>query len=196
MGKALLIVITAPSGAGKSSLCDRLLGEYDDIVYSISCTTRNPRGDEVDGEDYFFLTDAQFEEKVAAGQFIEHAVVHDYRYGTLKDTVMGIMSEGNSVIMDIDVQGARQIRSILSEAPDTDIMKQGFLDIFITPPSIEELRDRLLGRGEDQLDVIERRLDNAVEEIACEKEFRCVVVNDDFETAYRQLRDVIRNIMD
>lgn len=191
MSKPLLIVITAPSGAGKSTLCDRLLLEFDNIVYSISCTTRSPRGEEVDSEDYFFLTEDQFKKKIDKGLFLEHATVHGYRYGTLKSTVNEAMAEGNSVIMDIDVQGARQIRSVVEDAPDGDVMKEGFIDIFITPPSIEELRDRLVCRGEDSPEAINIRMKNAVEEMNCEDEFRFVVVNDELELAYNKLRDLI-----
>ena len=186
----LLIVVSAPSGAGKTTLCDRLLQEHDDIVYSISCTTRALRGEEVDGEDYYFLSDEQFKQRMQKCLFLEHAAVHGYKYGTLKETVHGAMSEGNSVLMDIDVQGARQIREIIQLAPDGDMMKSGYTDIFIQPPSIDTLKERLEGRGEDSAHVIAERLKNAEEEMSCADEFKYVIVKEDLELAYMKLRDV------
>jgi len=187
----LLIVVSAPSGAGKTSLCDRLLLDTDNIVYSVSCTTRPPRGAEVDGEDYIFLTEEGFKKRVDAGEFLEHAEVHGYRYGTLRSVVEESLREKQHVLMDIDVQGARSIRSIVNALPPGDLMKQGFVDIFIEPPSLEVLRERLEGRGEDSAETIRRRMKNAAGEMECRHEFRYAIVNDDFETAYRQLFGVI-----
>jgi len=190
-GKPLLIVISAPSGAGKSTLCDRLLSEHDGIVYSVSCTTRPPRGGEVDGVHYYFLTPEVFEQKVRAGAFLEHAHVHGNRYGTLKQTVREAMAGGRSLLMDIDVQGARQVRAALATLPTTDLMVRGFVDIFVKPPSLEELRRRLEGRGEDAAEVIERRLGNAAAELADAGLYRYQIVNDDLERAQCELAGII-----
>ncbi len=190
--RPLLIVVSAPSGAGKSTLCDRLTATREDIVYSVSCTTRSPRGQERDGVDYYFLTEAEFERRVAAGEFLEHAVVHDYRYGTLKGTVSDALARGDSVLMDIDVQGAEQIRAYVGAVSDDDPLKRAFVDIFIEPPSMAVLRQRLQGRKEDAPDVIETRLRNAEIEMRQRDRYKHRVVNDDLDQAFRELDDVIR----
>lgn len=189
--KPLLIVMSAPSGAGKSTLCDLLLQEFPEITYSVSCTTREPRGMEEDGIDYFFLSREAFQERVAAGQLLEHAVVHGNFYGTPADPVREAIAEGQSVLMDIDVAGAAQVRAYLAALPDTDPLKSGFVDIFIEPPSMEELRNRLVGRGEDAPETIEVRLRNAQGELDRANEFTYRVVNDELDLAYRKLRDIL-----
>ena len=191
MQRPLLIVVSAPSGAGKSTLCDRLLAESPDVVYSVSCTTRPPRGEEQDGVAYYFLTPEVFEQRVREGAFLEHATVHDNRYGTLKETVRSAMAAGKSVMMDIDVQGAAQVREALAGLPDDDAMVQGFVDVFKEPPSLEVLRQRLEGRGEDAPEVIERRLNNAAQEMACADAYRHRVINDDLDTALDELRGIL-----
>ncbi|MBT3191782.1 MAG: guanylate kinase [Verrucomicrobia bacterium] len=191
MKKPLLIVVSAPSGAGKSTLCDRLLAEHEDITYSVSCTTRCPRGEEVDGGAYYFLTSETFEVRAARGEFLEHATVHGNRYGTLKETVRSAMTAGKSVMMDIDVQGARQVRDALAGLSPDDAMVRGFVDIFIQPPSMLVLRERLEGRGEDAADVIERRLENAAQEMACAEDYRYTVVNDDLAMAQSEIREIL-----
>ena len=189
--KPLFIVMSAPSGCGKSTLIDMLLQEYPDIVYSISCTTRSPRGEEEDGLDYHFLDKSRFEELIAEDAFIEHACVHGNYYGTLKSPIVEVLAEGNSMIMDIDVQGAAKVREYVRSLPNTDAMKAGYVDIFIDPPSLEELRARLEGRGTDSPAVIEKRLANAEGEIARADEYMFRVVNDDLAIAYRRLCDLI-----
>lgn len=191
--KPLLIVISAPSGAGKTTLCDRLLQVYPEITYSVSCTTRAPRGMEEDGVDYHFLDAANFEEHLKAGHFLEHAKVHGFYYGTLKAPILSAFAEGQSVLMDIDVAGAAQVRSFVSSLPETDVMRQGFLDIFISPPSLEVLQQRLEDRGEDDEPTIARRMKNASAEMARAGEFRFQVVNDDLEIAYRELCAMIEH---
>lgn len=189
--KPLLIVVSAPSGAGKSTLCDRLLLDYPEITYSISCTTREPRGEEEDGVDYYFLAPAEFARRVAAGDFLEYADVHGFRYGTLKAPVYEAFAEKQCVLMDIDVAGAGQVRSHVAGLPVTDPMRQGFVDIFILPPSLEALEARLHGRGEDDEATIARRLRNASAEMACAGEFRYRVVNDDLAIAYKELCAIV-----
>lgn len=189
--RPLLIVVSAPSGAGKSTLCDRLLGEYNDIVYSVSCTTRPLRGEEEDGVDYFFLTEDEFHEKVDSGKFLEYAEVHGCMYGTLRDTVTEALGAPCSVIMDIDIQGAAQIREYIVNADDEDPLKRAFVDIFVLPPSIEALRDRLETRNEDDAEVIDCRMRNAEIEMADASTYMYRIVNDDVEIAYREFRDIV-----
>ncbi|MGN0876321.1 MAG: guanylate kinase [Kiritimatiellia bacterium] len=189
--KPLFIVLSAPSGCGKSTLVDMLLQEYPDICYSISCTTREPRGEEEDGLDYHFKTKERFEELIKEDAFIEYAKVHDNYYGTLKAPIQEVLAEGNSMILDIDVQGAAKVREFVRNLPNTDPMKIGYVDIFINPPSMEELRRRLEGRGTDAPAVIEKRLANAEGEMARANEYMYRVTNDDLGIAYKRLCDLI-----
>ena len=189
--KPLFIVLSAPSGCGKSTLVDMLLQEYPDICYSISCTTREPRGEEEDGLDYHFKTKERFEELIKEDAFIEYAKVHDNYYGTLKSPIQEVLAEGNSMILDIDVQGAAKVREFVRNLPNTDPMKIGYVDIFINPPSMEELRRRLEGRGTDAPAVIEKRLANAEGEMARANEYMYRVTNDDLGIAYKRLCDLI-----
>jgi len=193
MKHPLLIVVSAPSGAGKSTLCDRVLAEDSDIIYSVSCTTRAPRGAEVDGIDYYYLTPEVFDDRVEAGDFLEYATVHGNSYGTLMETVRSAMDAGKSVMMDIDVQGACQVRDALKVLAADDAMVVGFVDIFIEPPSMEELRARLEGRGEDEAHVIEQRLKNAAQEMACADAYKYNVVNDDLDDAFVAMIKIIND---
>ena len=184
--------MSAPSGCGKSTLIDMLLQEYPDLQYSISCTTRAPRGDEEDGIDYHFLTVDRFRELLAEGAFLEHAEVHGNYYGTLRQPIVDVLNEGNSMILDIDVVGAAKVRhQVMHHLPPEDPLRAGYIDIFINPPSMEELRARLVGRGTDAPDVIERRLANAEGEMARAPEYMYQVTNDDLSIAYKRLCDLI-----
>ncbi len=189
--KPLLLVISAPSGAGKSSLCNRLIEKFPAMVYSISCTTRAPRGSEQDGVHYHFLTEEEFGARVVRGEFLEHALVHGNRYGTLKQTVYDALAQGRDIIMDIDVQGAQQIRSTCAALSDDDAIMQSFVDIFIAPPSMEELHRRLCGRATDCAEIIDRRMRNAQEEMQYQKFYQHTVINDDFEKAAEELEGII-----
>lgn len=189
--KPLFIVMSAPSGCGKSTLIDMILQEYPDIVYSISCTTREPRGEEEDGLDYHFLSKERFEELIAENAFIEYADVHGNYYGTLKAPISEVLAEGNSMIMDIDVQGATKVREYVRSLPNTEAMKMGYVDIFIDPPSMDELRSRLEGRGTDSQATIEKRLANTEGEIRRAGEYMFRVTNDDLAIAYKRLCDLI-----
>ena len=189
--KPLFIVLSAPSGCGKSTLIDMLLQEYSDFCYSISGTTRDPRGEEEDGLDYHFKTKERFEELIKEGAFIEYAKVHDNYYGTLKAPIQEVLAEGNSMILDIDVQGAAKVREYVRNLPNTDPMKIGYVDIFINPPSMEELRRRLEGRGTDAPEVIEKRLANAEGEMSRAAEYMYQVTNDDLAIAYKRLCDLV-----
>ncbi len=184
--------MSAPSGCGKSTLIDMLLQEYPDLQYSISCTTRAPRGDEEDGIDYHFLTVDRFRELLAEGAFLEHAEVHGNYYGTLRQPIVDVLNEGNSMILDIDVVGAAKVRhQVMHHLPPEDPLRAGYIDIFINPPSMEELRSRLVGRGTDAPDVIERRLANAEGEMARAGEYMFQVTNDELAVAYKRLCDLI-----
>ena len=189
--KPLFIVMSAPSGCGKTTLIDMLLQEYHDIVYSVSCTTREPRLGEKDGADYHFMSKERFEELISENAFIEHAFVHGNYYGTLKAPIEEVLAEGNSMILDIDVQGAHKVREYVRALPDTDPLKIGYVDIFINPPSLEELRARLEGRGTDSPEVIEKRLANAEGEMARAGEYMFRVTNDDLAICFKRLCDLI-----
>lgn len=155
----ILLVVSGPSGSGKTTLC-RLLAESGEVRYSISCTTRPPRPGEEHGKDYHFLSKEDFFHRLEAGEFLEHAVVHGNLYGSLKSEVIAHLNAGTDVVMDIDVQGAQQIR----ECPDSDIQR-AFLDLFVMPPSEEILQKRLSNRGTDSAEVIALRMYNALEEM-------------------------------
>lgn len=187
--RALLLVISAPSGAGKTTLCNRLLAEHACMTRSISCTTRPPRGTEIDGKDYHFLSSAEFNRRVSEGLFLEHAVVHGNQYGTLRSNVESVLEAGKDVLLVIDVQGAATVRQAAHSLGG--ILGRAYVDIFIAPPSIEILRDRLQKRGEDALDVIERRLANARGEMERGREFQYRIVNDTLEQAYIELHAII-----
>jgi len=189
--KPLFLVLSAPSGCGKSTLIDMLLQEYHDIVYSISCTTREPRGEEEDGLDYHFLSRERFETLLGEGAFLEHALVHGNYYGTLRAPIEEVLAEGNSMVLDIDVQGAAKVREYVRALPNTDPLKIGYVDIFISPPSMEELRERLEKRGTDSAEVIERRLANAEGEMERAGEYMYRVTNDDLGHCFKRLCDLI-----
>lgn len=188
--RPLLIVVSAPSGCGKSTLCDRLVAEFPRIVYSVSCTTRAPRGEEEDGKHYFFLTKKEFKERAKNGEFLEHAKVHGNFYGTLEDTVLYAMEEGNHVLLDIDVQGVKQLRASLARLDPRHPVRRGFTDVFISPPSMEELERRLRARGTDEEKVILKRMENAQIEMDASKEYSFQIVNDDLDKAYEELKIV------
>ena len=189
--KPLFIVMSAPSGCGKSTLIDMLLQEYCDLQYSISCTTRDPRGEEEDGIDYHFMSADRFRELLAEKAFLEHAEVHGNYYGTLKSPIEEVLAEGNSMILDIDVVGAAKVRDHVRSLPPSDPLRDGYVDIFINPPDMQTLRERLEGRGTDSPEVIERRLSNAEGEIARADEYMFRVTNDDLAIAYKKLCDLI-----
>ena len=189
--KNIIFVVSAPSGAGKTTLCDKLQKEFKDIHYAITATTRAPREGEVDGKSYYFMTLADFEAKMAQGGFIESAVVHGNRYGSPKAPVVAALEEGCDVLMNLDVQGAAAVRNYMAAAPADDPLKRTLVDIFVVPPSTEVLRSRLVVRGTDSLEVIEKRMRQAREEISHWKEYKYMVVNDDLAEAYDHMRAII-----
>ena len=177
-----LFVVTAPSGAGKSSLINALLGKDPTLKLSISYTTRAPRPGEQDGREYHFVEDATFLAMRSRGEFLESAEVHGYRYGTSKQVIHDTLERGQDLILEIDWQGARQVRALYP----------GCVGVFILPPSIEELERRMRARGQDSESVIRRRLDNAREEITHSGEFKYAIINKDFDTARRELAEIIQ----
>ena len=189
--RSLLVVVSAPSGGGKTTLCERMLGEFHQMVYSVSCTTRAPREGEIDGTDYYFITEEEFERRAQAQEFVEHATVHGHRYGTLRRFIERGFASGRDVLMDIDVQGAAQIRQRLATLPPSDPLRRGFVDIFIAPPSIDVLRKRLHLRGKDADAVIERRLQQAEAELQRWREYKYLIVNDRLDVSYDALRSII-----
>jgi guanylate kinase len=180
--KGRLFVITAPSGAGKTSLIEALMREDPSLKLSISYTTRAPRPGEKNGVDYHFVDDATFLAMRGRGEFLESAEVHGYRYGTSKRVITEALGKGEDLILEIDWQGARQVRAIYPEC----------VGIFILPPSIEELERRMRARRQDSDEVIRRRLENARGEMDHAGEFDYAIINKDFDTARRKLAEVIR----
>ena len=181
--KGKLFVVAAPSGAGKSSLIQSILTNFENIELSISATTRSPRKGEEEGKHYFFVTEDEFNSLKEEDAFIECAIVHNYQYGTLRKYIDEKLSKGINVICDIDVQGFNLIQ------------RDGIdhTSIFIIPPSIEELKKRLLKRGLDSENVIGTRLKNAKEELKYAEEFNFIVLNDSFDQAYEEIVSIIIN---
>lgn len=162
----ILYLVSGPSGSGKSTLCRRLAAEGE-AEFSISCTTRPPRPGEAHGREYHFLSPAEFDERVGAGHFLEHALVHGNHYGTLRSEVLGRLAGGIDVVMDIDVQGAALVRECADPA-----IRLALVDLFVMPPDEAELAARLNGRGTDSAEVIELRLRNAIDEMRHWPEYR------------------------
>ncbi|HEX2206768.1 MAG TPA: guanylate kinase [Longimicrobium sp.] len=184
--KTFPLVLSAPSGAGKTTIAHRLRERRGDVVFSISATTRAPRQGERDGVDYHFVTPDEFRRMIGAGELIEWAEVHGRYYGTLLSQVRDAQARGQFLLLDIDVQGARQIREHVPEA----------VHVFVLPPSGEALVQRLLGRGSEDEATVQRRLRNALEEVATAPEFDHVVVNDDLDAAVRDVNAVLEGRAD
>jgi guanylate kinase len=177
-----VFVITGPSGVGKGTLISSLLERVPDLELSISATTREPRKGEVDGRDYHFLTLEQFDQRVAAEDFLEFATYSGNRYGTLRSEVRRRLEQGHSVVLEIEVQGARQVRAAMRES----------VQVFIAPPDPASLRRRLESRGTDSLEAIDARLEVAEQELAAQDEFAHRVVNDELDRAADELERIVR----
>jgi len=173
-GNPLLVVISAPSGGGKTTLCNQLLAARPDMARAITCTTREPRGDEKDGLDYYFLDAGSFLKRVQAGNFLEHATVFGNSYGTLKSEVLGKLRSGKDVLLNVDVQGAATIRKCAEEDVE---LERALVSVFLTPPSITVLEERLRRRGTDTPAVIQKRLGVARQEIAQWKNFDYLLIS-------------------
>ena len=179
-----VFVITGPSGVGKGTLIRALRERVPELALAVSATTRDPRPGEEDGRDYHFLSDAEFERRVDAGEFVEHARYSGRRYGTLRSELERHRAAGRPVLLEIEVQGARQVRRTMPEA----------IQVFIAPPDVDALRQRLLGRGTDSPEGIQARLARAEEELRAQDEFQHVVVNDDLGRAAAELSDLVATI--
>jgi guanylate kinase len=183
VGKGKVFVITGPSGVGKGTLIERLLDAVPELELSVSATTREPRAGEVDGRDYHFLTPEEFRRRLEAGDFLEHTSYSGNYYGTLREEVERRLAEGRSVVLEIEVQGARQVR---------DAMGDDAVLIFIAPPDEAALRARLEGRGTDSPEAIAQRLRTAEVELAARSEFPREVVNDEVQNAASKLERLVR----
>ncbi|MER3493797.1 MAG: guanylate kinase [Mastigocladus sp. ERB_26_2] len=172
-----LVVLTGPSGVGKGTLMRSLLARHPELYYSVSATTRSPRPGEIDGKDYYFISRSKFEQLVAAGEFLEWAEFAGNYYGTPREPVINQICSGKLVLLEIELEGARQIRRSFPEA----------LSIFILPPSFSELEKRIRTRGQDSEEAIARRLRRAQDEINAADEFDIQIVNDDFETTLKSI---------
>jgi guanylate kinase len=183
--RGILFVLSAPSGGGKSTLLN-LLKPARDFVYATSCTTRAPRPGEVDGRDYYFVSAEEFEQRMLVGDFLEHARVHEHRYGTLRETVMGHLVAGDDVLIDVDVQGAAAIRHNADAQ-----LRSSLVDVFLMPASLQELRRRLLKRGTEDPATLELRLRNAVTEMAEWQSYRYTMLSGSPEEDLARFRAIM-----
>lgn len=178
--KGLMLVMSSPSGAGKTTLTRRLLAEDKDILMSVSATTRSPRPGEIEGKDYYFVTHEAFDAMVSQDQMLEHATVFENSYGTPSEPVEQALSKGKDIIFDIDWQGAQQLES------------EDIISIFILPPSIGELKKRLKSRAQDSDEVIAKRMDKAHNEISHWAEYDYVLINDDLDATFTDLKAIVK----
>jgi guanylate kinase len=181
----ILFVVSAPSGAGKTTLCDALR-QTPNFTYSVSCTTREPRAGEIEGEDYHFLTERDFLERVRAGEFLEYAKVHEHYYGTLQKPIRAHLDEGVDVLIDIDIQGAAAIRQY-----DDALIRRALCDVFIMPPDLDELRRRLTKRGTETAEQIELRLTTAAREMELWRDYRYTIISQSMEEDLTKFRHIM-----
>ena len=179
--KGLLLVVSGPSGAGKGTICKALLNKNDQIKLSVSATTRKPRNGEVDGVNYFFIEKDKFTTMIENGEFLEYAQIYDNFYGTPKAAIMECLEKGQDVILEIEMQGARQIK---------DVCPDGVF-IFVLPPSLEELKNRIVGRGTETAEEIEKRFSCAFDEINRIVDYDYFIVNDNVEKSVKQVESII-----
>jgi len=178
-------VLSAPSGAGKTTLLDAVR-ETSEFVYLVSCTTRPPRAGEVEGEDYRFLSQEEFQARVKSGEFLEYATVHGYQYGTLLRPIVDNLGKGRDVLIDIDTQGAATIRNCKDES-----IQKAFADIFLMPPNVDELRRRLTKRGTETVEQIETRLANAIREMELWTQYRYTIISRTTEEDLQKFRHIM-----
>ena len=182
----ILFVVSAPSGAGKSTLC-AALRQTPDFVYSVSCTTRPARAGEIHAEDYLFLTEAEFLARVKAGDFLEHARVHEHYYGTLRKPVIENLQKGIDVLIDVDTQGAAAIRK-----SDNAFVRGALADVFIMPPNLDELRRRLIKRGTETPQQIDLRISTAAREMELWRDYRYTIISQSVEEDLQKFRHIAR----
>ena len=178
-------MVSAPSGAGKTTLVERIR-RTPNLFYSVSCTTRAPRAGEIDGQDYQFLSDADFRERIEKGDFLEHAQVHRDHYGTLREPVMTNLKSGKDVLIDIDTQGAAVIRNC-----GDPVIRDALADVFIMPPDLEELRKRLLKRGTETAEQIDSRLATAAREMEHWRDYRYTIISGSVEEDLQRFRQIM-----
>lgn len=184
----VLLIVSGPSGAGKSSICSRVRSEMPDLRFSVSCTTRQPRKGEQHGKEYYFISREEFEQKISGNEFIEHAEVFGNRYGTLKSEMTKYILQGEDVFLDIDIQGAMQIKQA---AIENELLRKCAEFIFITPPSLSELEHRLRERASDSEEQIQQRLAKASYEISFWHEYDYMLINDVLDTAVAEMKSLI-----
>jgi guanylate kinase len=183
--RGILFVVSAPSGAGKTTLVERIR-RTPNLFYSVSCTTRAPRAGEIDGQDYQFLSDADFRERIEKGDFLEHAQVHRDHYGTLREPVVTNLKSGKDVLIDIDTQGAAVIRNC-----GDPVIRDALADVFIMPPELEELRKRLLKRGTETAEQIDSRLATAAREMEHWRDYRYTIISGSVEEDLQRFRQIM-----
>lgn len=181
----ILFVVSAPSGAGKTTLCNALR-QTPDFVYSVSCTTRPQRAGEIEGEDYYFVSEADFLAKIEAHEFLEHARVHEHYYGTLRNPICENLAKGVDVLIDVDTQGADSIRNY-----DDQFVRRALCDVFIMPPDLDELRRRLTKRGTETKTQIELRLVNAAREMELWRDYRYTIISRSMEEDLQKFRHIM-----
>ena len=181
--RGLMLVLSSPSGAGKTTLSRRLLQSDPDIVMSVSATTRQPRPNEIDGQDYYFVTPQTFDRMVADGEFLEHAVVFGHKYGTPRAPVMKALDQGKDVLFDIDWQGTQQLKQQV---------RDDLASVFVVPPSKAELERRLRIRAQDSEDVVRQRMAKASDELSHWAEYDYLLMNDDIQHALGKLEEILR----
>ena len=179
--EGILLVVSGPSGAGKGTICNAIREKFPDLQYSVSMTTRDPRKGEVEGESYFFRTNEQFEKLIEEDAFLEYAKVYDHYYGTPKKRALDMISDGKSVLLEIDIQGAMQVKNRYPKG----------VFIYIVPPSLEILSDRLYGRGTDSEETIKKRLAQITNELAMAHQYDYIIVNDKLEDAVRKTSSIL-----
>jgi guanylate kinase len=183
--RGILFVVSAPSGAGKTTLVERIR-RTPNLFYSVSCTTRTPRAGEIDNQDYRFLSDADFRERVAKGDFVEYAQVHGDHYGTLREPIVTNLETGKDVLIDIDTQGAAVIRNC-----GDPLIRDALADVFIMPPDLEELRKRLLKRGTETAQQIDSRLATAAREMEHWRDYRYTIISGSVEEDLQRFRQIM-----